>query len=387
MKILHICTSGEYTEGFSYQDNLLTKYMKKQGWDVYIIASPLAYDEKGNTVWLTVPQNYVNDDGVKVTRLPFRKPLKIRKKLRSMEGFYEKMEEIKPDVIYIHLPQTSDTAVVTRYIKKHPNVKLYCDNHADFSNSATNWFSKNVLHKIIWKHYVKKADKYAEIFYGVLPARVEFLKNVYGLSADRCKLLVMGGDDDLVIAADKPEVKHKLREQYGLSDDDFVVMTGGKIDAWKTQTLLLMQAVKNIDDPKLKLIVFGSVSDDLIDKVNELADGKKIQYIGWVKADDSYRYFSAADLVVFPGRHSVFWGQVTAQGIPMLCKWWEGTDDVDLGGNVKFLTKDSVEEIQGEIQKLLDNPDEYKKMKKIAVEKGMKEYSYAEIAKKAVKKG
>ena len=106
--------------------------MKKQGWDVYIIASPLAYDEKGNTVWLTVPQNYVNDDGVKVTRLPFRKPLKIRKKLRSMEGFYEKMEEIKPDVIYIHLPQTSDTAVVTRYIKKHPNVKLYCDNHADF---------------------------------------------------------------------------------------------------------------------------------------------------------------------------------------------------------------------------------------------------------------
>ena len=105
MKILHVCTSGEYTEGFSYQDNLLTKYMVKQGWDVYLIASPLAFDEKGKTIRLPVPQSYVNADGVKVTRLPYKKPDKVGHKLRSMDGFYEKLEEIAPDVIYIHLPQ------------------------------------------------------------------------------------------------------------------------------------------------------------------------------------------------------------------------------------------------------------------------------------------
>lgn len=384
-KILHVCTNEEYTEGFSYQDNLLTKYMVKQGWDVYLIASPMAYDEKGKTIKLPVPQSYVNADGVKVTRLPYNKPEKIGHKLRSMKGFYEKLEEIRPDVIYIHLPQTSDTGVVIKYMKKHPEVKLYCDNHADFSNSATNWISRVILHKIIWKYYIQKANKYAEVFYGVLPARVEFLKNVYGLPADRCELLVMGGDDELVEAASKPQVIHDLRQQYGLKDDDFVVMTGGKIDPWKKQTLLLMQAVKSIDNPKLKLIVFGSVDEEMIDQVKSLSDGNKIQYIGWVQSKDSYRYFAAADLVVFPGRHSVFWGQVAAQGIPMLCKWWDGTNDIDLGGNVKFLKRDSVDEIREEIKKLLDNPDEYQKMKQVAVEKGMKEYSYADIARRAVR--
>lgn len=385
MKILHVCTSGEYTEGFSYQDNLLTKYMVKQGWDVYLIASPLAFDENGKTVKLPAPQSYVNAHGVKVTRLPYKKPEKICRKLRRMEGFAQKLEEIRPDVIYIHLPQTTDSGVVIRYLKKHPEVKLYCDNHADFSNSATNWLSENILHRILWKRYMQRLNRYAVVFYGVLPARVEFLKNVYGLPADRCELLVMGGDDDLVQAAERPEVKEELRRTYGIGPDDFLIMTGGKIDPWKTQTLLLMQAVKNIDDDRVKLIVFGSVSDDLMPKVRELADGKKIQYIGWVRSDDSYRYFAAADLAVFPGRHSVFWGQVAAQGIPMLCKRWEGTDDIDQGGNVRFLTRDSVEEIQGEIQRLLDDPELYRQMKDVAVNKGMKEFSYADIARRAIK--
>ena len=187
--------------------------MAKQGWDVYLIASPLAYDEQGRTIKLPVPQTYVNDNGVKVTRLPFKKPERVCRKLRRMEGFFEKLEEIRPDVIYIHLPQTTDSGVVIKYLKKHPEVKLYCDNHADFSNSATNWFSLNILHKGLWKHYLQKLDRYAEVFYGVLPARVDFLKNVYGLPAERCELLVMGGDDELIEAAARPDSIKKIREK------------------------------------------------------------------------------------------------------------------------------------------------------------------------------
>ena len=149
-------------------------------------------------------------------------------------------------------------------------------------------------------------------------------------------------------------------------------------------TLLLMNAVQNIDRKNLKLVIFGSVTQELEEKVKELADGQKVQYIGWVQAKDSYKYFAAADLVVFPGRHSVFWEQVTGQGIPMLVKDWPGTHHVDLGGNVAFLENDCVEEIQKKIEELLDNPDEYKKMKEVAMEKGMKVFSYRNIAKRAL---
>lgn len=161
-------------------------------------------------------------------------------------------------------------------------------------------------------------------------------------------------------------------------------MTGGKIDAFKTQTLLLMEAVQKIDHPKVKLIVFGSVTKELMDKVQALLDGVKVQYIGWIDAKNSYEYFAAADLVVFPGRHSVFWEQVVAQGIPMLVKDWPGTHHVDVGGNVDFLHDDSVEEIEKKLQNLLEHPEQYAQMKRVAMEKGRSEFLYSEIAKRSI---
>ena len=80
----------------------------------------------------------------------------------------------------------------------------------------------------------------------------------------------------------------------------------------------------------------------------------------------------------------MFWEQVTGQGIPMLVKDWPGTHHVDLGGNVYFLEEDSVEESQNRIGYLLDNPERYREMKRIAMEKGMKTFSYRNIAERAL---
>ena len=123
---------------------------------------------------------------------------------------------------------------------------------------------------------------------------------------------------------------------------------------------------------------------ELKERVQLLADGNKIQYIGWIQAQESYQYFAAADLVVFPGRHSVFWEQVAAQGIPMLVKDWEGMHHVDLGGNVRFLKESTAEEIQLAIEDLVEHPEQYRRMKRVALEKGMHEFSYAQIAKRAI---
>ena len=68
----------------------------------------------------------------------------------------------------------------------------------------------------------------------------------------------------------------------------------------------------------------------------------------------------------------------------MLVKDWPGTHHIDLGGNVRFLSKDSVEEIQSEIERLLRDPEAYLVMKNIAKEKGMQVFSYRDIAKRAV---
>lgn len=384
MKVVHLCLGSFYPDNYSYQENLLPKFHKKLGYDVEVIASTQSFDEHGKVCYLQNTGTYQNEYDIKVTRIPYKTESKIWKKLKRYQGCYDALKKADPDIIFVHGGQFLDIDQVVRYVKEKPNTVIYVDNHADFSNSATNWFSKNILHKIVWRHYEKEIEPFTKKFYGVLPVRVDFLKNMYGLPSSKCELLVMGADDELVKDAVDTHARERIRAQYNIADDDFLIMTGGKIDQWKTQTLLLMQAVKNIQSDKVKLIVFGSVTQELEEKVKSLADGVKVQYVGWIQSKDSYNYFAAADLVVFPGRHSVFWEQVTGQGIPMLVKDWPGTHHVDLGGNVKFLTQDSVDEIQKEIEYLLHNPDVYKKMKHVAMDKGMKVFSYKDIAQRAI---
>lgn len=380
MKIVHVCLCGAMTDGFNYQENVITKYHKQMGMSVTIITSQWIWGSDGKQKRIT-STGYVNEDGVKMIRLPIKYGT-INNRLKTYPGLYSVLESENPDILFVHDCQFLNILTIAKYAKKNPNVKLYVDNHVDYSNGAHGWLSKNILHRGLWKYCVNKVEPYVTKFYGVLPARVDFLVDLYRLPQNKCELLVMGADDELVKKASDIEVRKSIRNKYNILDDDFLIITGGKIDLYKTQTLLLMQAVKNMQYPNIKLIVFGSVTDELKKQVKKLVDGENVQYIGWMDAKDSYPLFATADLVVFPGRHSVFWEQVAGQGIPMLVKYWDGTTHVDCGGNVEFLYQDSVSEIQNKIKGIIENK-KYYSMKTAAI-KASRKFMYSEIAKKSI---
>lgn len=382
MRILHLCLAASYVEGLSYQENLLSQAHKKMGHEVNVISGLKSFSKDGEYIYDEKAEQYTNKYGIIVRKLQYKNLVKLNRTLRKYIGTYDALVEAKPDVIFIHGVQFADVPILIKYLKKHAEVAVYADNHADFSNSATNWVSKNIKHKILWKHYAKKIEPYVKRFYGVLPARVDFLTNIYGIPKEKVELLVMGADDDLVEEALKPEVKKGIREKYGIADDDFLIINGGKIDAAKKQTLLLMDAVNQMNNEKVKLIVFGSVIPELKQEVEKRCSDK-VQYIGWVESDESSNYFGAADLVCFPGRHSVFWEQVVALGIPMVVKHWEGTTHVDIGGNVKFLYKDEVNEIKEVIEGIVDG--EYEGMWKAAHGERREQFLYSGIAKQAIR--
>ncbi len=348
-----------------------------------VIASLQTFDSRGKTAYMPYASTYQNEYDIPVTRLDYRKPLRLYRKMKRFVGVYEALSKASPEVLFIHGCQFLDIDKVIRYLKEHPKVKVFVDNHADFSNSATNALSLKLLHGVIWKHCAHRIDPYVTKWYGVLPARVDFLKNIYQLPEEKIELLVMGADDDKVSEALDPSVREEIRERYHVDRDDFLIMTGGKIDMAKQQTILLMEAVNRLERGDVKLIVFGSVIPELKDRV-EANCSDRVQYIGWVQSEDSYRYFAAADLVVFPGRHSVFWEQVAGLGVPMICKYWDGTTHVDLGGNVVFLHEDSVDEIYGIISDMILTQGKYEKMKTTA-ERGKEVFSYNDIARRCLK--
>jgi 1,2-diacylglycerol 3-alpha-glucosyltransferase len=385
MRILHCCLAAFYIDGYSYQENILPREHKKIGHEVMILASTETFIDN-NVLGYIEPKSYMNEDDIKVTRLAYKKilPHSIMKKLRVYKGTEEVLYEFKPEIIFLHDLQFLDIIHVVNFVKKYPNTKVYVDCHADFSNSARTWLSKNILHSKIYRYCAKKIEPYTIVFWGVLPARVDFLKRMYKITPEKVKLLVMGAEDEKVQEARKEKNRSTFREKHNILKDDFLIVSGGKVDSMKKQTLNLMRAMKNINNKKIKLIIFGSVAKELTVEFNELCDNRFIQFIGWVSSDESYNIFAAADLVVFPGRHSVFWEQVVGLGIPMLVKYWEGTTHIDLGGNVRFLYNDSSDEIKELISEICCNPDILKKMKLVAENKGMETFSYSKIAQKSI---
>ena len=383
MKILHVCLAAFYIDNYSYQENILPRMHKILGYDVRILASTETFVDDMNLGY-TKPGEYYNEDGILVKRVDYSSilPRQVMKKLRIYKNFYNYIDDFKPDLIFLHDVQFLSIVSIMQYKKNNPSVKIVADGHADFSNSARSFISKNILHKCIYKEFIKLAEPYIDKFYGTLPARVDFFKNVYSIPAEKVSFLPMGVDDLLANRYNTLENRNLIRKKYNIKKEDFLIVTGGKIDLAKTQTLLLMKAVHGLGN-NVKLLVFGSVANELRVKFDKLCN-EKIQYLGWANVEESYQYLSAADLVIFPGRHSVYWEQTAGLGKAMIVKLWKGTTHVDLGGNVRFLKEDSVEEIKRNIEFLLDHPEEYKKMKQIAVEKGMKEFSYMDIAKRSI---
>lgn len=387
MKIVHICIGAFYPDGYSYQENMLPKFHKEFGNEVFVIAGLDTYDQEGHSITLKKGGEYIGDYGIPVCRLDYAGEKHIARKLKRYSGLFYKLKEINPDIIFIHNCQFISIFQVIRYLKEFPSTQCYVDNHADFSNSATTWVSRYILHGILWRKCAASVLPYTKKFYGVLPARVDFLREVYKLPANKCELLVMGADDDLIKYAANSAVRKQIRNQNGIEEYDLLIVTGGKINSYRPETLFLMKAVIDLNIQNVKLLVFGNVSEELRDEFNGLCNSKKIIYIGWVKSSYTYSLFSAADLIVFPGLHSVMWEQAVAQGKPCLFRKIDGFNHVDIGGNALFLDNSSKEEIQSRLQDLIDHPEKMAIMKKIAEEKGMDIFSYRNIAKRSIEEG
>jgi hypothetical protein len=384
-KILNICVNGLYTDGYTYHENLLPKYHKKLGYDVYILASEYEFNKKGD-VQKSVKKKYMDKNGIKIRRLEIIGGQKITCRFKKFKNFYAAISDIAPDIIFCHLFQFLDVREVIRYKKENPAVKVYFDSHADKINSAHGLFSALILHKIIWRYYAIKACKIAEWFYGVSPARVEFLRTMYNLPEKKTRLLVMGTDDETAVLSQSAETKKATKYKYRISEQDFLIVTGGKLDASKKQVLNLIRVVSDhMLKDMVKLIVFGSISDDLMEEIRD-TKSDKVQYIGWIDEKTAYELFAITQLAVFPSTHSVYWEQVAGMGVPMIVKYWKGFEHIDLGGNIRYLYESSEAEIRKVIMDAMENTN-YAEMVKAAREKGMVKFSYMHIAKESIMGG
>lgn len=384
INILHLCLQAPYNDYWGYQDNLIPKYHREEGHTVTVITTNTKHGNHGKIV-KTEEADYRLDDGQRIIRLDYvhYKP-DILARVFKYYKIYRLLCEIRPDFVMIHGLGCISVLQVIKYVKKiNPKCTVIADNHLDYYNSAFDASWREKLMKHFFHLLNRYTQKYYKKVYGTTPWRVTYCEKVFGIKPGRTALLVTGGDDEKIHFDRKNEIRENIRRENNISNDDFVIVTGGKID--KTKNIhLLMQAVSEIDCEKLKLIVFGQPSADMEDEINRLAKNDKIRFIGWIDSDKAYDYFLASDLAIFPGTHSVLWEQACACGIPGIFNDWEGMHHVDVGGNSIFVNGNNIDEIKKAIQTLMSDKEKYAHMKNVAETKAVKEFSYREIAKRAI---
>ena len=328
MKIVHICLANFYIDKMAYQENLLPKFHSLVH-NVTIITSDYSFDCYGQKQKKEKTE-YINEHGIKVFVLQRSTRYGYYSRFNDFEGLYEHLSDLSPDIIFCHGGQFIALKDVLKYCKKNKNVKLYIDQHADYYNTPVDTLKNRIVHKYIYGHWMRKAVPYVTKFWGVTPWRCQFLHEVYGLPREKIDLLIMGGDDERIHLDDQEHIRKEIREKYNIAADDFLIITGGKIDRNKNIHSLI-EAVKAVGDQSIKLLVFGQASKDFETEFSAVvASCNSVRYIGWLPSESVYDYFLASDLAAFPGTHSVLWEQACACGIPGMFKKWEGMRHVDV---------------------------------------------------------
>ena len=382
MKILHIAPSAPYNDYWGYQDNLLPKYHKKLGHDVTIITTNTMH--KDGKIVETECTDYVLTDGVRVIRLSKRKyPSRVLTNVNArLVGIQKYLKEINPDFIFFHGLVSTTIYDVMKYKKRvNPDCVVVQDNHLDYNIGRGSTSRNDKIIRAFYRHVNHKSIPTVTRVYGVTPWRKTYAEDYFKIPADKTDVLIMGADDEKIDFEHRYEIRTRIREQYQVSEKDFLIVTGGKIDKKKGIDLLMEAVGKN---ESVKLLVFGQVNEELKDRFDRLLkDNPNIVYIGWIDSDKVYDYFFAADIVMFPGQHSVLWEQACAAKVPCVFERWVGMDHVNNGGNSDFFDEVSVDGITKKIAELQFTP-KYNQMKTVAEREKTDIYLYSKIAEKSL---
>ncbi len=380
MVIVHVAASSPYNENWGYQENLLPRYQRKMGNDVTLIVSCKKIDQ--GTVVETPEEDRVLNDGVRLIRK--KQVFFINKILSDCLGYvkvFSLLETINPDLIFYHGLISFSIIDVIKYKKKHKNCTVVQDNHLDYNIGFHVKTIKSRFLRSYYRFLNMISIKYVDKVYGVTPWREEYASDYFHIPKEKIDLLIMGADDEKIDFNNKEKIRKTIRNKFNVNDDEFLIVTGGKIDA-KKNVDVLVEACKEISS--VKLLLFGQISDEMKEYFDNLiSENENVIMVGWINSDIVYEFFFAADLVFFPGQHSVLWEQACASKVPCVFAKWDGMEHVDVGGNCEFVYPVNKEEVQKRILDLQFS-DKYYKMKSVAESDLTNVFLYSNIAKKSL---
>lgn len=188
----------------------------------------------------------------------------------------------------------------------------------------------------------------------------------YGVSRNKMVRMHYPIDVDVYSVAykNKHELRHTIREKYGIPADEFVIAVVGKLVTWKNQDHLI-DLLLNLEKKGKKAHAFILGSGSTMDVLNEKAAQlkvNKVHFTGFVDPLELPSYYAAIDTYVHPASiepHSLAISEAIYMGCPVVlsdtCGSYGETDDVQVNKNGYVYHFGDIEELSQKIQKLMDD--------------------------------
>lgn len=300
--IVHIDFTGTYTEGMKYQENILPSINAKHGHKVYFIASEYAWDN-GKIVNVGYEHKKLSD-GVELIRLPYVNygNTFINQKMRNVNGLYELLEKITPDVIMVHCVQALAYLQAVKYKQLHPEVSFYADSHSDFINSAHGLINRIFLQKLFYKTIYKKIERAADKIFFLGQENKDFLIQLYDANPKKLELLAAGSE--IPTEEEYYSLRMTGRNKLGVDESKIIFLHTGKFDRLK-KTNEIIKAFHASASDNSELILAGVMPEDvkkLFDRIS--GTDSRIKYIGWLAGKDMEELLCSSDVYLQPGSAS-----------------------------------------------------------------------------------
>lgn len=376
MRIIHFALSCFYIEGYNYQENVIPTIHAHEGHTVLMVASCVSFNEHGEPC-IVEPTKYHSKNGFDVIRVPYKKLFEVGllRRFRLYEGVYDIIENFKPDIMYFHGCSALELNTVVRYKRRHPEVVLFIDNHADRNNSASSYASLLIQHKLIYKPSLKKALPYTEKLLCPSIECMDFCREVYGVPDEKLEFYPLGGT--IFSIRQREEIRANVRLKENVAQNAIVFTHSGKMDA-KKRTIDIIKAFKSVKNEDFRLWIIGVLMDDVKEKViEEISTDNRISYLGWKNSEELTDYLCATDFYVQPGGQSATMQNAMCCGCAvMLYPYKSHGPYVD--GNGFFVS--TVDDMRDAFAEISNHPEMCIEMKKKSLEIASELLDYEKLA-------
>lgn len=374
MRVLFLCMANEFTPEMKYKENYLIKAAIENDDDVYVISNTKTYIE-GKTAFVEAGE-YKCDGYVVVRMTPKNFGISLlTEKLRVTPGLKERVLSIEPDVIFYNCPQIWNVNELREIRSRLPKCVIVWDFSTWYGNSGSNWISLNLLHKGIYRHWLKKNEKYVSKIYYTADDPHTFIREVYQLDESKMRL------NDLPSEVLSDEELYKKRDDFrkkeSIEDDAIVFVHTGKMGK-KKKTIELLKCFNKLSSGyNTYLYIIGSLEEEIKEEALELIHAnEKIRYVGFKKADEMMDIISGCDIYLQPGSTSQTFQEAVCRGcIPIYA---ERSYDKELVGEYgREIHSDA--ELENSMKYFLVNPETIEEIRPRLVDRVRERLDYRKL--------